>query len=84
MSFNWKKATNRALEHQYQRAIAEARTNITYQVKYPNECRDNPDCKILHHCHPEAKKRILEEHEKILMTSTVPVVERPKRLNRVG
>ncbi len=84
MSFNWKKATIRALEHKYQRSIAMARTNITYQIKYPNECRENSEHKILIHCHPEAKKRILEEHEKILLSSTVPVVDRPKRLNRVG
>ncbi len=84
MPFTWKLATARALKHQYQRAIDEARTNITYQVKYPNETRENPDHKVLHHCHAEAKKRLLENHEKILMSSTVPSVERPKRVNRVG
>ncbi len=78
--FNWQKATTRALKHQLYRAEKLARTNITYQLKYPNECRDNTSGK----CHPEAEKRILEEHEKILKNSMVPVVDRPKRLSRVG
>jgi len=82
--FNWHKATHRALEKQLYRAIHLARTNIDYQIKYPNECRDNPTGKKLEHCHPEAQKRILKEHEKILMLAIVPDVDRPKRLNRVG
>ncbi len=82
--FNWKKACQRSLEKQLYRAIHLARTNIDYQIKYPNECRDNPTSKILIHCHPEAQKRILEEHEKILTLSIVPPVIRPERLNRVG
>ncbi len=82
--FNWKKATARALQKQYYRSIQLARTNITYQLEHPNECRDNPDHKLLDHCHPEAQKRILEKHEKILSQSVVPVVDRPVRLNRNG
>ncbi len=80
--FNWKKACDRALKKQYYRSIQLARTNSDYQVKYPNECRDNPDGKNI--CHPEAKKRLLEAHEKILRLSIVPSVERPKRMNRNG
>ncbi len=82
--FNWKKACSRALQKKLERAIHLARTNPDYQIKYPNECRDNPSKKILSCCHPEAKLRILEEHEKILTLAVVPVVDRPKRLNRNG
>ncbi len=82
--FNWPKVTNRALLHQLQRAIDLARCNPDYQIKYPNECRNNPDHKVLHDCHPEAKKRICDEHEKIIKLAAVPDVERPKRLNRIG
>ncbi len=82
--FNWKKATTRALAKKLERAIHLARCNPDYQIKYPNECRENPERKLLTCCHPEAKKRILEEHEKTLTQSLVPVVDRPKRLNRTG
>ncbi len=80
--FNWEKATKRALAKKLERAIHLARCNPDYQVKYPSECRENPDKKILSCCHPEAKKRITHDHLKILKLSLVPVVERPKRLNR--
>ncbi len=80
--FNWKKATERALRKQLYRARVLSQTNVTYQIKYPNECKDYPDRAIK--CHPEAYKRILEEHEKILKNSMVPIVDRPKRLSRVG
>ncbi len=82
--FTWAKQCEKALQHKETRAIHLARTNPDYQMKYPNECRDNPEKKVLTCCHPEATKRILEEHEKILRLSIVPDVERPKRLNRVG
>ncbi len=78
--FTWKKACARALKKQLYRAEQLARTNITYQIKYPNECRDITPGK----CHPEAEKRILADHEKILQNSMVPTVERPKRLSKVG
>ncbi len=82
--FTWKKQCLKALEKKKYRAIHLARSNPDYQIKYPNECRENPDRKVLLCCHPEAEKRILEEHEKILSLSIVPSVERPERLNRVG
>ncbi len=82
--FNWQKATDRALKHQLQRAIALARTNLDYQTKYPNECRENSERKVLLNCHTEAEKRIVELHEKILKNSLVPTVDRPKRLSKVG
>ncbi len=82
--FNWKLQCEKALKHQMQRAIDLARCNPDYQIKYPNECRDNPDHKVLPHCHPEAQERLLESHEKILKLAIVPDVDRPKRLNRVG
>ncbi len=82
--FNWKKATTRALQHQLTRAIHLARCNPDYQIKYPNECRDNPESKILAECHVDAQKRIIDSHEKILKNSVVPVVDRPKRFSKVG
>ncbi len=80
--FNWKKACARALEKQLYRSIHLSRTNQDYQIKFPNECRDNPNG--LSKCHPEAQKRLLKEHEKILRLSIMPTVIRPKRLNRNG
>ncbi len=80
----WEKHCEKALKHQKTRAIHLARCNPDYQVKYPNECRDNPDRKILLCCHPEAEKRILKEHENILKLSIVPPVDRPTRMNRLG
>ncbi len=68
-------ATHRALLHQLERAIHLARCNPDYQIKYPNEVRENPEKKVLLCCHVEANKRILEAHEKILKNSLVPVVE---------
>ncbi len=78
----WEKQKVKALKHQLQRAIHLARCNPDYQIDHPNECRNNPDHKILKECHPEAKKRI----EKLVMKkqhfSEVPNVERPHRYNR--
>ncbi len=82
--FNWPKAIHRALEKKKHRAIHLARTNPDYKIAHPNECRDNPENKILLCCHPEAEKRITEEHIKMIKLSVVPTVERPKRLNRSG
>ncbi len=81
---NWEICVKRALKHKLYRAIHLARTNPDYMIKYPNETRGNPDKKVLLHCHKEAEKRIIEEHEKMIKLSIVPIVERPKRLNRVG
>ncbi len=82
--FTWDKQRKKALKHQYQRSIDLARTNDDYKIKYPNECRENPECKVLKECHPEAQKRLLQEHEKILRLAVVPDVDRPVRLNRLG
>ncbi len=81
---SWHHCCKRALEHKLTRAIHLARTNIDYQTKYPNETRDNPEKKVLNHCHIEAKKRIIIEYEKILTNAQIPLVDRPKRLNRNG
>ncbi len=83
LNFTWEKATQRALKHQLVRSIALARCNLDYQIKYPNECRENPEHNVLKECHPEAKKRILTKHELLLKLAIVPPVDRPKRLNRV-
>ncbi len=82
--FTWKKACQRALDKKRYRAIQLARCNPDYKIAHPNECRDNPENKILLHCHPEAEKRIIEEHEKMLKLAIVPPVERPQRLNKLG
>ncbi len=82
--FTWPKATQRALKHALTRSIHLARTNTDYQIKHPNECRDNPDNKVLAHCHPEAEKRIIKDQAKIIERAFQPSVERPKRLSRVG
>ncbi len=82
--FNWKKATERALNHQLVRAIHLARCNPDYQIKYPSEVRENPESLLLPCCSKEAEKRIIADHEKILKNSLVPTVDRPKRLSKVG
>jgi len=82
--FNWKMATKRALELQLRRSISLATCNPDYKIQYPNECRDNPENKLTHNCHPEAEKRLLKDHQAILAKSLVPTVERPQRMNRLG
>ncbi len=82
--FNWPDQCQKALEKQLYRAIHLARTNIDYKITHPSECRTNPENKILTECHPEAKKRILDCHEKTLRKAIIPIVDRPKRMNRLG
>ncbi len=82
--FNWKKAQDRALEKQKQRSIQLATCNPDYQIEHPSECRANPEHKLLHQCHPEAEKRIIEKHLKTLRKAIVPSVQRPMRPNRLG
>ncbi len=82
IAFSWKMATERALQKKYTRDISLKTCNPDHQIEFPHECRDNPEHKLLKECHPEAKKRILEKFRKHLIQQTVPVVERPKRLNR--
>ncbi len=97
MTLFWKKAKHRALLHQLERS-KHLRTNITYKIKYPNECRNcdvdyqigtkkNKDGKlrpVYIKVNPEAAKRITEEVQKLQAAATVPTVERPKRINRNG
>ncbi len=80
----WHRAIERALEHQLYRQIHLARTNPDYQRKYPSEVKANPQGKILTHCSIEAKKRCEHEQEVRIRHNFMPVVERPKRLNRSG
>ncbi len=67
------------------RSIHLARTNIDYQIKYPNEVRNNPEKKILLQCHPEAASRIHHECEVYQSKNMQP---KPKfvqeRFNRRG
>ncbi len=81
---SWTHRADIALKHKLQRSIDLCRSNLDYQVKYPAETRANPTNKLQLEPHPEAKKRIVREHEKFLRGSIVPAVVRPKRLSRVG
>ncbi len=81
---SWTHRADIALKHKLQRSIDLSRTNLDYQIKYPAETRVNPMKDRLLECHPEAKKRIVREHEKFLRGSVVPAVIRPKRLSRVS
>ncbi len=78
-TFNWKMASMRALEHQLYRSTKLRNTNSDYRIKYPHECKGN----LGNECHPEAEKRILHDHKKILEKALVPKVDRPKRMNRI-
>ncbi len=82
--FTWPTQLEKALEHQLVRAIHLERCNPDYQLKHPAEHKANPSCAVRATCHPEAKKRILTDHHKIIQLSIVPPVKRPERLNRVG
>ncbi len=82
--FNWPDQITKALQKKLQRAISLARTNQDYKLLHPNECRDNPQHKILDHCHPEAEKRIIKEQEIKLRKSIVPTPKRPARFNKLG
>ncbi len=82
--FSWTKAIDRHYETELIRAIHEARTNPDYQIAHPNECKNNPDRKILKECHPDAILRIKHECEVRRRNVLPPNVERPARLNRVG
>ncbi len=77
----WAKQNTKALAKAKYRATRQSITNIDYQIKYPNECRNNPDNRK-GVCHPDAIKRITHEHEKRIQTVQVPKVIRPARTNR--
>ncbi len=81
--FNWKMAKTRALKKKFTRTISLATCNPDYAIKYPHECRDNPENKLLGQCHPEAIKRIEHDFNTAMQKVEVPTVERPKRTNRL-
>ncbi len=81
---NWERCITRALKHKMYRAIHLARTNPDYQIEHPSELRNNPEGKVLLHCHKEAEKRIIEQHQKMIKLAIIPKVDRPKRFNRIG
>ncbi len=80
--FSWPVALQRALAKKKTRDISLKTCNPDHQIKYPNECRDNPEHKLLHQCHPEAEKRIEHDFKVAIQKTIVPVVDRPKRMNR--
>ncbi len=55
---------------------------ITGKAITTQECRDNPENKLLTTCHPEAIKRIEHDFNTAMQKVEVPTVERPKRTNR--
>jgi len=82
--FFWKKQRDKALLKQLYRSIHLARCNPDYKLRYPNECRENPEHHILSQCHPEAKKRICHQYETFCHRIDMPTVDRPMRLNKGG
>ncbi len=78
----WQKRRRVAIDTQFRRAINLARCNPDYIRRYPQEHKQNPECKILKECHPEAKKRIEKEMLIKQHSHEMPQVDRPKRLNR--
>ncbi len=81
---SWNHCLERALNHRLYRSIHLNRTNPDYRLKFPNEVRANAQGKVLMSPSPEAKKRILHEHEVRIRNNLVPIVKRPARLNRFG
>ncbi len=63
-----------------ERSITLNRVNVDYQIKYPSEARLPASEKVSN----EARIRITKEHNVRMRRTTVPIVERPKRLNRIG
>ncbi len=74
----WHKYEHKHLAKQLYRSI-HLRLNSDYRIRYPNECRNIEIGKI----HPEAKIRILKEHQHQLERSKVPATVRPERFNRI-
>ncbi len=81
---SWTHCLERALEKALYRSIHLCRTNPDYRLKYPAEARANSGGKVMLQPNPEAKKRILHEHEVRIRNNLVPIVDRPKRFNRLG
>ncbi len=81
---SWRHCIERALAKQLYRSIHLCRTNEDYRLRFPEEVRLNPERKLLLSPSKQAEKRILHEHEVRVRNNIVPVVERPKRFNRVG
>ncbi len=81
---SWQHCIDRALLHQLYRAIHLCRTNPDYLLKCPSEVKQNPEHKVLLVPTSEAKKRIQHEHDVRVRNNVVPVVDRPKRFNRLG
>ncbi len=81
---SWRHCIERALDKQLYRSIHLCRTNSDYRLRFPNEVRENPEGKVLSSINKEARKRILHEHEVRVRNNIVPIVDRPKRFNRVA
>ncbi len=82
MTSFWEKHREKGLNKRLQRSIHQARTNIDYQIKHPNE--KPASGQIKKEPHADAKKRIQDQQIKILKNSNVPTIVRPKRINKIG
>ncbi len=74
----WHNYEHKHLEKMLYRSI-HLRNNVDYRIRYPNECRNVEIGKL----HPDAKIRILKEHQHQLEHAKVPTTIRPQRFNRV-
>ncbi len=75
----WHKYEHKHLDKLLYRSI-HLRNNSDYRIRFPNECRNIEIGKV----HPEAKIRILKEHQHQLERAMVPTTERPERFNRTA
>ncbi len=78
---NWNHCLKRAEKHQLYRAVILARVNPDYRMMYPAEARNSENITQTK-MNIEAVKRIEHDHQVRKKLSLVPIVDRPKRLNR--
>ncbi len=76
---SWKHAKQRHLKHALYRAKILIITSPEYISKYPNEARA-----AAKKDYTEQVIRVKKEYATYLKFTEVPIVERPKRMNRVG
>jgi len=74
---SWTHCRERHLKNEIRRCKILVNTNSDYKIRYPNEVRANAKKD-----YTEMIIRIKKDYSKYLKYVQVPVVERPKRLNR--
>ncbi len=75
---SWKHAKERALKTKLYRAKILIQRSPEYQSKYPNEARASAKGD-----YTEQVIRVKKEYATYLKFTEVPIVERPKRVNRL-